>query len=194
MLTFDPGPHEYRWNGRLLTSVSRLLAPIAGDLSKIPVQTLERKRSIGHALHLCVHLHHDTGVDPESVDDAVRPYFDAYLEADAVHAFKWTQQERPIGDPLFGYAGTPDAVGTSQHVEGEFVADWKTTAVLPPHVGVQLAGYRKLLKRPDLKRYVLWLTPNTRAKYQFIECKDTDDDAAFMACLALHNWRMKRAA
>jgi len=41
---------------------------------------------------------------------------------------------------------------------------------------------------------VLWLTPQSTTRYRFIELKDADDDAAFAACLALHNWRSKRAA
>ena len=194
MLTFEEEGHVYRWNGKEMPSVTRVIEPLAGSLAGIPRDVLERKRKIGRALHLCVKLHHAGGVDSDSIDPAVRPYFYAYLEANAVHGFIWTVQEQPVGDPVAWIAGTPDAIGTSKQVDGQFVADWKTTAELSKVVGVQLAGYRRLLKRPSLKRYVLWLTPGSSTKYRLIEFKDADDDAAFAACLALHNWRSKRAA
>jgi len=195
MLTFEEEEHVYRWNGKVMPSVTRIIEPLAGSLAGIPRDVLERKRQIGHALHLCVRLFHSPeGLDAATVDAAVQPYFDAYLEANAVHGFIWTVQEQPVGDPVAWIAGTPDAIGTSKQVDGQFVADWKTTAELSKVVGVQLAGYRRVLKRPTLRRFVLWLTPGSSTKYRFIEFKDADDDAAFAACLALHNWRSKRAA
>lgn len=192
MLTLEESTHVYRWNGKVVPSVSQIIAPLyEGAFDGIKAEVLERKRTLGTALHYATELLDRDQLDEDSIDTAIRPYLDAYVRAKAERNMQWTVIEEPRYHHTLRYAGTIDRYGT---VDGEpAVVDFKTVATLHAAVGVQLAGYESLMQtgRP-MKRYALQLLPT--GEYRLVEYKSPDDRAAFMACLALFNWKQKVAA
>jgi hypothetical protein len=193
MLTFNAEKHIYKWGPRVLPSVTQIIAPLyAGALDAVKADVLERKRTIGQALHLATQLHDEGRLDEASIDDAVKPYFAAYLKFVAERQPKWSVIEEPHGNPILGYAGTIDRAGWIGGVDGPALCDFKTVAELHPAVGAQLAGYARLMNARGARRFALQLLPS--GDYKLVPFESPDDDSAFMGCLSIYHWRAKRAA
>lgn len=192
MLTLDVATHTYRWSGRVVPSVSELISPLyAGAFDSIKADVLERKRTLGTALHMATELLDREMLDLATVDPAVAPYLAAYEKFVLERRPKWSLIEKMDCNPALGYAGTIDRAGTFDGCPEPAVVDYKTVAVLHPAVGVQLAGYARLIAK-GIRRFALQLLPS--GDYRLVEFDKPDDDACFMACLGLYHWRSKRAA
>lgn len=196
-LTFDSDEHIYRWRGVVVPSVTQVIGD-AVDLSMVPRETLERKRQIGEALHSCIRMNWTGSLDPDSIDEPVRPYFSAFEDwlssSISYGRFDLHGYEQPLYSERFGYAGTPDI--WSAYLDSLAVMDPKTVAgTLGPHVGLQLAAYRQLLVEnfgaqwSAAKLYGLQLTKEGKCKP--IEFDERTDWAAFCGALAWWKWRRK---
>lgn len=187
MLTFDEASHEYRWNGTRVPSVTQVLAQLT-DLSKIPADVLERKRQIGTAVHLAIELHLLNELDPDSLDEACIPYFDAFLKFMSESGFVVEHSERQLYSEKYRFAGTADLAGTFPKT-GPALIDTKCTATLYPTVGPQVAAYAELAGTPRIKRYALQLCPDST--YRLDPLEDKGDWSIFHAALTLHHWRQR---
>ncbi len=145
-LTFDPVEHQYFLKGLPIPSVSEIIRPLV-DYSAVPERQLELARDRGTAVHLACHLDDEGRLDEASVDaDHVLPRLNAWRAFKREARVDVIVSETPMHSGL-GFAGTPD-----RFVEMDWqgrrcfaVIDIKTTAKLMPAVGVQLAGYHRLL-------------------------------------------------
>lgn len=163
-LTFDAGPHLYRWRGEVVPSVTQVMraAGMGPDYDAIPAATLERKGRIGTATHLALDAVVGAGVEEPDLDACCREAGIDLATPDGAH-----DRERVEGyvaggrrfveevglraeaselrgySRVFGYAGTVDVVGFAALLgPRRTIFDWKTTAELHlESVGAQTAGY-----------------------------------------------------
>lgn len=194
---FDPAKHEYRVNGRRLPSVTQLIKPLYdGSFDFVPEEVMEHKSQLGKAVHYACELHDKGTLDVSTVMGEVAPYFEAYLLFLKEHKPRWTLVEQPLASSS-GFAGTPDRAGSVPEYDIDFsVVDIKTVASVSAAVGVQLAGYEKLIAE-NLKidgtwrRLALQLRPD--GKYRIHPFDHPDDRGCFYGLLAQHHWKAKYA-
>ncbi len=139
-ITFSEAGHEYRADGRLLTSVTTILKAVG--LYDSHQYTDPKHKHIGSAVHRVCQLI-DTGrYDVAATHEEIRPFGLAYQRFAADTGFKGLFWEQGFGDPIMGVAGTFDTIG---QVDGEFwMLDFKKGNV-PDLVPVQLAAYESLV-------------------------------------------------
>jgi len=189
---FDPVLHEYRWKGRILPSITTVLQ--AAGLYNLPpveqdVLNLAAERS--RRVHW-ITVRMDRGLPGAEPSAAVRGYLDAYHNFCDAHVFTPHDSftECPLCDPQLEIAGTPDRAGYLNG--GGAVLDLKTFPQREAVTGIQLAGYRHLLRVNGFqapRRVSVHLQPNGR--FQVEEYRDFGDEAAFLAALNLYRWRMR---
>lgn len=199
-LTFDDRTHEYRWDGRVVPSVTQVLK---GSGFIDDQWFTEDARMRGSAVHLAIELLEEGALDWSTVDERILPHLAAY------EAFRREMNFRPIlveekgYHPIYGYAGRPDCPGV---LNGKLaVVDLKTGA-RQNWMGLQLAAYAELLEylpaysetlerfedipKQKPERYVLEL--NGSGRYRLHRYNDREDFKTFLAALHCLNWRQRR--
>lgn len=196
-LTFDPKTHTYALKGLPIPSVTQVIAGTQ-DFLGVSEEVLEAARERGHLVHEAAAKYDCSG--HLMLAARGRPEILAYLKA-------WVKFREDTGfDPLVieepvysfrhRFAGTVDRVGW---LRGTMVVlDIKTAASpgrLHPAVGLQLAAYEHAHntgqdRLPKAKaRYAVQLRPD--GKYTLTQYTDKADLSVFLACLTLHNWRLR---
>lgn len=152
LLHFDPVEHRYRVNGRALPSVTQVLKAcgISRDWSDINPDVLENKRAIGQAAHMAAHYYDEGSLRPESVDDRVTPYLQAWIDFRAMTGFVPALLETPLHHPGLWFAGALDRAGcfskfTSCDPRDLYVVDIKTGDPTDAGAQWQTAAYSELL-------------------------------------------------
>lgn len=190
MLEFDPGPHVYRLAGRVVPSVTQILAPLV-DYSHIPPAVLEVARIRGQWVHEAINRHCRGTLNAADLPADVAPYVEQYLRFLGESGFVPTASEIRVASPKYGYAGTIDLVG--EFPKGESLLDVKATADLPMAVGPQTAGYvqafAETFGRTLKRRACLHLFPD---RYRVEPLAEPIDWSTFLSCLNI--WRFKNAA
>lgn len=186
--------HTYFLNGKVIPGVTTMISDAKlVDLDQIPPAVLEHKRNIGNAVHYATELH-DLGVlDPASVHESIKPYFNAYLKFLAETDVQILEVENVVYHDTYQYAGKNDRVILLNGYRG--VLDIKTTSILSAAVGVQTAAYKEALNcgRADadkvVTRFALQLRPDST--YRLEQFSDHSDFSTFLACLQVYNWKQK---
>lgn len=193
-LTFEAEKHEYRWDGEVVPSVTKILAPL-NDFDRIPFDVLEFARERGSAVHAAISLAQADDLDEDSLDPVIVPYVEGWRLFMAETGFQPEEWERPLYHPRYRYAGTFDAVGMLGKTRA--VVDFKTGLEVPLSVGPQLAAYQQLInterqgRNPVLARYACQLTGE--GGYRLEQFTRPDDWVAFQSLLNLWKWRMNGA-
>ena len=198
---FDPEKHEYWIGDTLVPSVTQVLhaAGFLPDYSRLDPFYRER----GAAAHAAIHLEILGQLDDESLDENTGPYVDRFRRwADSVN-FKPLFAEGPLFDPIYGYAGTPDAFGYA-YVEGRLVLpDWKCGEFEPGHFVQVAGGYLPLLESvaredrlpvsaEELLAAQICIVPLTRAEPipVWVPADEIPHQRDLFRCaLACFNWR-----
>lgn len=195
MLTFDQDKHEYRWQGRIVPSVTQILKPLR-DFSGIPAEVLIRKRDIGVALHAAVALDIGDDLDEDTVDEAVRPYLIAWREfrrENNLHQADFGEVEQPMVHALHRYAGTPDLTVFLNRRWS--LIDLKTETAIHPATAVQTAAYLEMVNSRSgskvLDRFGLQLRAD--GSYRLEQYKDKQDFNIFISLLNVHRWKESHA-
>jgi hypothetical protein len=192
--------HVYRVGGKVKPGVTSLTG-FLDDLSGIPSKILERKSAIGKATHAAIEItNQGDEVDLESVHEAVKPYFNAYLKFRSEHEFEVVMNEQKVYCPRYDFCGTADAVlrmkrRHAAHWEaGQLVNfDWKTVAQMRPTTALQTAGYRipcaDMLNEPraNMGRAALQLKPD--GTYAIKSYTKPNDEIVFLNLVNLYYWR-----
>lgn len=181
MLTFDAETHTYRVAGRITPSVTQVLEPLQ-QLKGVPPALLERAREFGNHVHLATHLSDMGLLDEVALDAELVPYLVGWRKFRRDTGFHVVQSEAPMHSDLYGYAGTPDKIGTLGR--DVCVLDIKS-GVVPFTVGPQVAAYQKLIEPMPRKRLCVQLIPND---YRVHELKDPRDFAVFQSALNIHKF------
>jgi hypothetical protein len=189
MLTFDAPTHTYRYRGEIVPGVTQILAP-ALDLSRIPVEVLERKREIGEAVHAATELDVQGNLDEDSIHEVVLPYFDGYRRFVNELKPKTIACEQMVYHPTYRYAGTIDWI---VDIAGEvWLLDTKSSATMHPATALQTAAYMEAycaerdLPR-NMRRGGLHLTGD--GNYRIHHYRSPMDFTVFLGLLNFHKWR-----
>lgn len=199
MLTFDSAAHAYYWNGRRLSNVTSIIAPLT-DYSRIPADVLERARQEGQAVHAMVDADcRGTLVD---IPEWMFGHYDAWTRFKRDSGAECIASEWRVYHRNLDYAGTLDWFGLLPRLRGSkggAVVDVKRSFYAGPAIGLQTAAYmdawntepvsatRAALRATE--RYALKL--NANGTYNLEPFTDRDDHAAFLACLQQLRWRAK---
>ena len=151
-LDYDPTRHEYRVDGKLVPSVTQLVAPLGQDYDEPDDMTesvLDAATERGTTMHEYLAWRLNGGTREEfELPDIYEPY------ADAVELFLYEHDICPfaIETPVCGawrgvtYAGTPDLVGEFDGILS--ILDYKfVSQIAKSKVGAQLHGYRVLCEQ-----------------------------------------------
>jgi hypothetical protein len=195
MLSFEEGAHLYRWDGKPVPNVTRIIAPLT-DYSRIPPERLERARQEGQHIHKMVELHFRDDLQVDFLPPWMRGHYAALLRFVEETGYENYAAERRLYHRTMGYAGTMDLAGQMHRLKRArpAVIDVKRSLYAGPAIGLQDAGYldasnsEKELPRLD-HRYALVLRAD--GSYRLEPYEDRDDHAAFLACLQQLRWREK---
>ncbi len=194
---FDEASHTYTLDGVRLPSVTQLLAPIKPDFSMVPRDTLEAKRALGVAVHLACELDDLEELDDDSTDPGVMAYVAAWRRFKVETAATVLANERRLFHPTLRFAGTVDRVADislgRDAARSVWVLDLKTGDEPHPSYGVQLAGYALLLNAAAASVPAVFRRGTVHLRddgtYRLHSFNNPNDEAAFMACLALYTWK-----
>lgn len=189
-LQFDPVAHVYTVDGMPVPSVTQLLAPIKPDFSMVPPDVLERKRQLGTEVHYACELDDEDDLDEDSVPAAVEPYLAAWRRFKADTGAEVLMNEQRLFHPTLRFAGTLDRVVRVRSGD-VYLIDLKASISMPASYGVQLAGYQLLLDESALTTKLArkGLQLRDDGTYKLVPYLNPNDLPAFMACLALFNWK-----
>lgn len=196
MLTFDEPSHTYRWDGRLVPNVTRIIAPLT-DYSRIPADVLERARQEGVAIHKMAELDFKGDLDVDGLPEWMRGRYAALCRFREDTGFECWSTEQRMFHPTLGYAGTADLFGICHKLKnkGACNIDVKRSLYGGPAIGLQTAGYTDQWNKTqprDLRvtnRAALVLNDN--GTYRLPMYEDGDDFVAFLACLQQWKWKEK---
>lgn len=152
-LDFDPTTHTYTFDGKVVPSVTELLAPLTAGKYPPNAGVIQQAAARGTRIHeLCEF--YDLDAMPEEFEADLVPYVQAWANFNRDYAPRWLHIEKPLcAGGLF--AGTLDRLG---EIDGKFtVVDIKTAQSLdrPAKLALacQLYGYQRLAKMNALYRY-----------------------------------------
>jgi hypothetical protein len=191
-LTFDATTHTYRFEGRVIPSVTQCLKT-AGviDYSMIPQDVLQRAAIRGTAVHKACELWDLDTLDESSLDAEVGAYLEGYKAFLRDTGFQPARIEERIFHPQYRYAGTLDRTGT---LKGQLVlVDFKTGIMLDGH-RAQLAAYSMALPMPRrYRRFGLQLTSEGGYKIHEFPIRDLAlDFNVFLGALAVTKQQLKQ--
>ena len=106
---FDRDEHIYTRRGVILPSITQILT--AEGIIDTSFYT-EDGRDRGKNVHLACHLF-DTGqIGEDEMDAETEPYLRAWISFKRDTGFIVVDSEKPLASKLYGFAGTPDRVGS----------------------------------------------------------------------------------
>lgn len=179
---FDSEKHEYTLDGRIIPSVTQILADM-GFIDSTWFTEYARQR--GDFVHRIIKWYCNSVLDDDSVDSLLMPYLDAWIQFVKDSKFHSISVEIPVFSEPYQFAGTPDHVGLINDMK--CVLDVKTGAI-DTVVGLQLAGYRLLCGGISThQRYALQLT--NKGKYKLTQFKDRQDIEVFLSALSCWHWQ-----
>ena len=193
-LEFEPGPHRYRIDGKVVPSVTEILRPLV-DLSRVPIGILEQARERGKAVHEACDLYNRGELDEDGIaalPDPVRVRFESYRKFLADTDAHPIASELRVGSRRLQYAGTLDVLVLWKK-RGRYVralCDLKATWEIPDAVGPQTfayaLAYRECTGHNVDARFCVQLDP---VHYGYRPLDDPSDDVTFRSCLNIHRWK-----
>lgn len=185
-LTFDAGTHVYRYDGRVVPSVTQVLSVLtANDFTYVDAERLAAARQLGTHVHAAIDLYNRGELNEATLDPELAPYVFQWRKFLRETGWVVTASEQRVYHPTLKYAGSIDA-GIWQ--DAPWVLDIKT-GLVPRTVGPQTAAYQHAMKPKPKRRLCLQLG---RDCYRLRECKNPADFSIFTSCLNI--WRYLNAA
>ena len=184
MLEFNAEKHEYRQDGKLVPSVSNIIAPLH-DFSSIPPSILEVKKEWGAAVHLYLEMLDKGTLNPDQSkwDERVIPVVDAWQR------FKdqYNLNGKPLGIEERFYHNGLHYAGTRDRRWPGVIAEIKTCA--PNDVtGVQLAAYAAPLPDASEHRLIAGFLDD-KGSYKVREYNFKKYFNIFMCCLTIYGFK-----
>lgn len=192
MIRFIEETHQYFDDKGRLPSVTEILSGSIPQYTGISEQVLENASARGQAVHRACELYDKNELDYSTLDEQIIPYLEAWISFIKDTGFIVGYSEQIVYSNKFRYAGTLDRIGK---INGESaIVDIKTTAILSPVTGLQLAGYKQaaiecLEGSGQEKRFAVQLKDN--GNYSIKEYTDQSDFNVFLSCLQLYQWKLK---
>lgn len=186
-LTFDPVPHEYKWNNIVVPGVTETLERMQ-SFAGVSRDVMEAAQLRGSMVHLMAQYHDEDCLDESQFTAEELSYLPGWKKFIADHKPNWTAIERPFYNTVYGYAGTPDREGDMEWRDGRFdsVIDIKTAVAKHPVWPLQLAAYDQGKRR---RRGTVQLASD--GTYRLLEWPDASDFPIFVAAVTLNRWVRK---
>ena len=196
MLTFNEDRHEYFWDGKIVPSVTKIIAPLS-DYSHIQSGVMEKARAEGNAIHHMVEWFEDGVLDEANLPAWMRPRLAAWKKFKAESGWETDACEKRLYHKQFGYAGTCDLCGTAPKfpkLKGRGIVDLKRSLYDDPATGVQTAAYAEAENHMQGRHVMLinWragLKLNDDGRYRLHQFKSKADWPTFLACLTVHRFK-----
>lgn len=212
MLAFDVESHTYTLDGKPVPSVTTIIRALEREaLARVPAEILEWKRGLGQQVHMACQLDDEGDLHEGTLDERIVPYMRAWRAFRDDFGFRVRMNEQPLASRRYRFAGTVDRVGTitrpmavdrNRMYQGPAIIDLKTRLDLGDAIGVQLAGYQKLLAENNYQDDDAYGHAQTQlrvavrlgadGKYEYRVYEDPEDHSCFQACLVQHHWMAKR--
>lgn len=190
-LTFDEGPHIYRFNGAVVPGVTSVLKDLV--TYRVDPEALERARQEGVAVHKMVELDCADNLDVDGLPDWLKPRYDAWQKFLRETRFKLVASERRIYHPLYRYAGTLDLEGFVH--DDPAIVDIKRSLFMGEVIGLQTSAYAAARdhEKPKAERikYRAALRLLERGDYKLEPYNDPSHFTVFLACLTRHQFKEK---
>ncbi|MCR4293610.1 MAG: hypothetical protein NUV76_12125 [Candidatus Kuenenia sp.] len=141
-------------DGKVIPSVSNIVAPLSMDYSKAHPGKLAHKKDLGIAFHECIRLFLANDLDEESIDEELiipmRQFKEFWLEDENVGRNPIiTSIEKSFCNEKLKYCGKPD------FVTEDTIYDWKLRKYDPICDPLRMAGYAGLINDFPPKRKVV---------------------------------------
>lgn len=205
-LLFNADRHEYWLDGALLPSTTQILRESGlVRFDGIPAFILEAARTRGSAVHQLCHFANEDDLDWSSVDDAYRPYLEAWMRYREERRLRVLLCEHRIASRRHRVTGTLDLLC---EIDGDgWLIDYKTGD--PEHVAAdfQTAAYLGLALEwaeedpriaEVLAQHRRWRRGAVRlmktGSFRFIEYTDVRDFTRFQTLAAAWHIRNERGA
>jgi len=200
-LEFDPEMHVYRWDGRVLPSVTGICRVASGEQSGVYAPgSAERGKRVERA----VQTFYEVGISAaeELLEEEDEPYWSSFLDwletdeaAEVIPRF-WQVPIAVVSEGLPNYCGTLDIIADLVRPPHAAILDLKTMAgrgTTPKGYRLQLAGYTaavRLLTGALPGRGIFRLTPGVPGRIEW----DNDEAAilAFGCAATARNWFQRR--
>lgn len=186
MLTFEESGHIYRWDDKIVPSVTQILRDqgihVISDFSTGP--------ETGAAVHNAINLLELGGYIPANHPAEIEPYMAAYVEFKKAVDLQIKATEMRVYSEAYEYAGCLDILALINTNRG--LIDIKT-GVPNPATPVQIAGYWSALP-PKIKTGIGCYSLHLKAdgKYKLDKIKPMDLLAAQRIFLgALSTWKFR---
>ena len=188
---FDEASHTYTVNGMEYPSVSAVLSLFA-DYSRVPRAVLEFKRKIGKFAHRCIELYETGELDVDTVDEAVMPYLQSWMNFRTVKPLRVVAAEKIVYSNKYRYAGRLDLiVEFTDDPETLWLLDAKCVYAMDPATALQTAGYAEAFNENEeirvKKRAGLQLKPDG-GMAELYPYRNKTDFNIFSNALNLHHW------
>ena len=141
-LVFDQDKHEYRMDGRIVPSVTRILS-VVQDFSAVPPDQLQTAQEWGTAVHLYLRLYDEGTLELTKADPRMLPIIDSWERMKVSRG--WVNplmSEQPFYSKRYGFAGTPDRLFKTG--SKYTLVDFKTGE--GNYADLQTAAYLQLIK------------------------------------------------
>jgi hypothetical protein len=204
VLVFDPGPHEYRFDGQRVPSVTQILAAtgVSVDFEELAGMShrlgaaISDKRGLGTALHADAHAYDDNDLDWSTVDPRVEPYLQAWVTFRKNSGLVPMRRERRVYNPIYRYAGTLDGIFAKDAATSVLV-DIKTGDPESAGAQFQLAAYQLAHElEPDHttihERWSVQLTPGRSTPYRVTRYDDWRDFETWKAIVTTYHHQHAR--
>lgn len=194
MLTFDERTHIYRYDGKVVPSVTQILQPLS-DYSHVSPATLAAAAAFGQAVHKACELDDLGELDEDALSPALAPYLAGWRAFCRDYRARWNRVEQQVYHQTMRYAGTVDRTGLIEWDGHDYEAtvDLKSGADLYPSVGPQLAAYERAIggASPLAKRLGVRLKPDGTYEARFY--RDPMDWAVFASLITLRTFCAQHA-
>jgi hypothetical protein len=194
VLTFDEATHTYRWEGKVVPSVTQHLQALH-SFDGVPRAVLEAAQERGTYVHQMCELFDLDELDEPAVPAIYQGYLRAWKLFVADYEPNWAGIEAMEFSKRHLYAGTMDRHGVlARRAPGRWVVDIKTSQQAHRVWGLQTAAYRQLLMERDFShakdlRATVQLRPD--GTYAFLPWTDPADWPTFQALTTITNWIRK---
>ncbi len=183
-LEYDPEKHQYLVDGKVVPSVTQLVAPLGADFDDpddMLESVLDAATDRGATMHAYIE-HRLLGGEAEDFElpSMYLPYADAVELFLAEHRIVPIAIETPMA--VQGFAGTPDLV--CEFDGATAILDWKVVSqIAKSKVGAQLGGYNVLCFANGIFPEMLYAVQFLKAgEYRLYPVDSTHADAVFSLC------------
>ena len=195
-LEFQSEGHIYRYEGRVVPSVTTVLEPYTGLDQADPV-ALAIAQEFGTFVHDAVDLYNRGELDEAHLltnSPKVYAHLEGWKKFLRESGAVVLASERKVFHKKLRYAGTLDSVLMFPGRKNHAIADAKTGSSMPKTVGPQTAAYHEALidmgeADRRMRRYCVHLKDND---YNLIQLKDPYDIDVFRSALTMHRFHNRR--